>query len=274
MTLLELCEPLFQYVCFLSRSARKGGTVTYSRVRADVEQLFDGLRSKAGGDRLLEAQFRKVELPLTFFVDSMVAESGLSFAGEWHNNRLAYDMGQLAGDERFFDLLDEAMAERGSEANERLAVYYVCLGLGFAGIHDGQPDILHRKMLEISDRIRGVMDTDFSSRICPDAYEHVDTRDLIRPPGSGLLGMGIGLAGLTVVLFITIFVLFRQTSHDLLESLKAVEAKGIPAERSLSINAAKDAVTVKAAAAANARAPEADAAKAVTPEEREKGKGE
>ena len=25
MTLLELCEPLFQYICRLNRSARKGG---------------------------------------------------------------------------------------------------------------------------------------------------------------------------------------------------------------------------------------------------------
>ena len=47
MTLLELCEPLFQYVCRLNRSARKGGSYEPTRVRAEIDALFEEAKAKA-----------------------------------------------------------------------------------------------------------------------------------------------------------------------------------------------------------------------------------
>ncbi|MBT3376056.1 MAG: hypothetical protein HN742_21730 [Lentisphaerae bacterium] len=222
MTLLELCNPLFLQVCFLSRSARSGGTMTYSRVRADIEDLFADMRSKAAKERLLEAQYQAVELPLIFFVDATISELDWAQAREWQDNRLAYDHGQLAGDERFFDLLEETLEDRSRDAAERLAVFYTCLGLGFTGIYDGRLDELQRKMMQVADRIREFTDADMLAKICPDAYQDVDTRDLIQPPGMSYLGMGIALVGLLVVVFVSVFVLFRQASHDLTQSLDEV----------------------------------------------------
>ena len=49
--------------------------------------------------------------------------------------------------------LDETLAEKGSEADERLEVYYACLGLGFQGWYAGQPEFLRKKMSEIAPRI-------------------------------------------------------------------------------------------------------------------------
>jgi cytochrome bd-type quinol oxidase subunit 1 len=42
---------------------------------------------------------------------------------------------QLAGDEKFFDLLEETLNDSSEDASERLAVYYTCLGLGFMGMY-------------------------------------------------------------------------------------------------------------------------------------------
>src|SRR5207249_3023762 len=102
----------------------------------------------------LASQLKKVELPLTFFVDSLIAESSLPFAAQWNQNRLAYDRNELAGDEKFFDLLDEDLKDQSEEASERLAVFYVCLGLGFSGIYFRQPELLRKNMLTIAPRIR------------------------------------------------------------------------------------------------------------------------
>src|SRR5260221_7722883 len=114
MTLLQLTEPLFQYMCRLNRLARRsaspktgssdtsfialsreaaqtaaplvparGANLDYAVARSEIKALFEDMMAKASSDVRLSQQARKVELPLIFFVDSMIAESNLSFAAEW-----------------------------------------------------------------------------------------------------------------------------------------------------------------------------------------------
>ena len=222
MTLLELCEPLFLYMCRLNRSARKGGSHEYARVRAEVEGIFKEMKAAADTEPGLVGQYERVEEILMFFVDSMVAESPLPFSSEWHGDRLAYIRNELAGDEKFWELLDETLQDRSSEATERLSVFYTCMGLGFTGFYAGQPEYLRKKMLQCSDRLQGIIDTDEERRLCPEAYEHLDTRDLIEPPGAKLLGIGLALLGLIITLFVANIYLFRITSDDLVKALQAI----------------------------------------------------
>jgi type IV/VI secretion system ImpK/VasF family protein len=221
MTLDEACEPLFQYICRLNRSARKGGSVDYAVLRSEIKGLLADVRNRAAENQLAD-QYNKVEMPLTFFVDSMIAESPLGAAAEWNQNRLAYEYNELAGDEKFYDLLDETLADPTEAAAERLVVFYTCIGLGFTGWYAGQPDYLKQKMKEISARIRSRALTDRNARICDEAYRHMDTRNLIAPPGKKLIGIVIALVGLIVTLFATNMVLYRQASRELAKSLKTV----------------------------------------------------
>jgi len=225
MTLLELCEPLFLYVCRLNRSARKGGSHEFNRVRTEIDAIFDQMRSRAQAEPRLVGQYPKIERVLIFFVDSMISESKLSFAREWHRNRKAFELDELAGDDRFWELLDETLEDSSPEATERLAVFYTCIGLGFTGFYAGQPEYLRNKTLQISARLQGVVDTDIETRICPEAYEHVDSSDLVEPPGMKLLGIGIALVGLIMVLFIANIFLFRWTSEELVTAIGQVVAR-------------------------------------------------
>ena len=158
MNLLELTEPIFQYVCRLNRLARKSGggktgetsfiakspgqtptaprvaSLEYAVVRSEVKAMFEDFLTRSNSDMRLNVQARKVELPLLFFVDSMISDSALPFAAQWNQNRLAYERNELAGDEKFFDLLEETMKDSSEDASERLAVFYNCVGLGFSGI--------------------------------------------------------------------------------------------------------------------------------------------
>src|SRR5688572_1286096 len=141
MTLLELTQPLFQYVCMLNLIARNPGgeDLAMQALLPAILQIFVDMAEQAVERDRHATQYRRMEMPLIFFVDSMIAESQLSLAPAWHKNRLAYERNELAGDEKFFDFLDETLAEKGSEADERLEVYYACLGLGFQGWYAGQP---------------------------------------------------------------------------------------------------------------------------------------
>jgi len=242
MTLPELTEPLFQYICRLNRLARKsaaGGStgetalftraglsraasLSYDVVRAEIRALFEDMQQKSAGDFRLNSQFKKMELPLIFFVDSLISESGLPFAAQWNQNRLAYDRNELAGDEKMFDLLEEDLKDPSDEAAERLVIYYQCLGLGFCGMYFKQPEYLRGKMQQIAPRIRRWLDADETARICADAYEQVDTRDLTERPSHKLVVLAILFLCFTLAAVVAYAVLYRQASRELNESLSAV----------------------------------------------------
>ena len=63
MTLPELCEPVFQYVCRLNRSARKGGSFEQTTVSNEVRNLLAEMRAACADDQALREQYDQVELP-------------------------------------------------------------------------------------------------------------------------------------------------------------------------------------------------------------------
>src|SRR6266702_233460 len=253
MTFLELTQPLFQYICLLNRIARRGAPKTgasetttffalsrqaaasatpavaarganldYTVARSEIKALLEDMMSKAATDLRLSQQARKIELALIFFVDSMISESTLPFAADWNQNRLAYDRQELAGDEKFFDLLDETLKESGEDAAERLAVFYTCIGLGFTGIYFKQPEFLRKTMLSIAPRIRHLIEADQNARICPETYEKVDTRNLVEPPSSRMAIVGMIFAGFTLAVLISYFLMYHQASKNLNTSIEEV----------------------------------------------------
>lgn len=222
----ELCEPLFQYMCRLNRSARKGGFIDPDQTRNDLRLLLADIKTKAiaAGPQLADQFDRnkgKLELALMFFIDHMIRTSNLTFAQDW--NSLAEEESFANGDERFFELLDETLSSHNDEAaNDRVAVYYTCMGLGFTGVHTGRLQYLRQKMEECWSRLRGVWDVNNSNRICPEAYESVNTSNLVQPPARGLVGIGIGLVGAVLVLFAANGFLYKSSSQELERSVKAV----------------------------------------------------
>ncbi|MFZ2148846.1 MAG: DotU family type IV/VI secretion system protein [Sedimentisphaerales bacterium] len=220
MTLLELCEPLFQYVCRLNRLSRTGCTLEMDQVRNEFKKIFDEMRTEASTNAGLTGQYEKIQLPLLFFVDFMIKESKLTFAYDWYE--LGRERNELAGDEKFFDLLDENLADPSDAATERLVIFYTCIGLGFTGVYTGQPENIQRLMSKISARISKMMDADEKSYICPEAYENVDDRDFVEPPSTKLVGIGITLIGLIIVWSIAYFCLLYWTLQDVENSLDTI----------------------------------------------------
>lgn len=225
VTLLDIYEPVFQYVCMLSRVAKSGKkSIECSAIRQTVIPMLETAKQKSEQDHLLAFQVKKLELPIIFFLDSMIAESGLKCAAEWHAKRLAYTRSELAGDEKFFDLLDETLADPSAEATERLVIFYVCIGLGFTGWYATQPEYLRRKMETLAKRISGTIDGTHAQRICPEAYQYLDTRNLIDPPSTKIGAIALAFVALCIVVIAVNFYLYLAGSaafrHSLDEILK------------------------------------------------------
>lgn len=227
MTLIEIAEPLFQYICKLNRLGKASGQISQRLVRDEVKGILADARAKAEKNGLATA-FDKIELPLIFFADFMIRESKLAraWAGEGGYKNIAEERRELGGDQRFWDMLEETLLESGDQATHRLAVYYAMIGLGFTGLYQGEPDYLRRKMREIAARVRGLVEQDQSGRICPDCYDNVDTRTLTQPPARSLVGLAVAMAAAVVVLVVSYVVMFRQTTGEIIQTLTKIQEAG------------------------------------------------
>lgn len=144
MNLKQVCHPLFQYICSLYRHQEKGQVPTEEKVRADMRHCFESMRDSVLGNTILADQLSKMELPLIFFVDYMIKEGPFEFSQNWVE--LARDFNELSGDEKFFDMLDETLADPSPSATERISTFYTCIALGFYGCYASDPIYLERKV--------------------------------------------------------------------------------------------------------------------------------
>jgi len=219
MKLVNLTEPFFQYCCRLNRSARKGTPPPEDIVRVELRQQLEQMRLKAvqmGGTTA--SDYQRIEPALVLFADSLIRESSLPFAMSWQP--LSLDIPGLESDQVFYEILDTALSDKSESATEQLAVLFTCFGLGFSG---GQrPETLRKKMTDMSARLRGVMDSETVSRVCPEAYENVDQTNYVEPPARIVGGVLIALVGLTVVLLGANVFLFMSSSKALENTLQQI----------------------------------------------------
>lgn len=228
MKLLELYEGLFQYVCRLNRAAKGQTHPDYTRVRSEIKSLFEDISRSAASDPALANQARQLEQPMIFFVDNLIATSRLNFAPQWAMNRLAAERNELAGDERFFvDFLEKDLVNTSPEAAERLAVYYVCLGLGFSGMYQGQPEQIRRYMEQIFPRIRQWMDSD-RSKVSEQAYLCTDTRVLTEPPNDKIVLLTVAFIFLVLCVMAICYGLYYKASSDLTDSVNQIIRQANP----------------------------------------------
>ena len=222
VNLVHLCEPAFEFICKLNRIARNGGQLDYHTVRSEVQEILEDLDRRAEKDSRLAPLYDRVRVPIIIFLDESIIHSGINFAEDWEDQRLAYDHGHLSGGEEFFDTMEELEADPSDTASECLAIFYTCIGLGFTGYYEDQTDFLKQRMDKISGRIKKYIESDPNAHIVASCYEHTDRSDLVEPPGSKLLGIMIAFAGLFIVVFASVLILFDQASGDLTRAVETV----------------------------------------------------
>jgi len=222
VNLVHLCEPAFEYICKLNRIARNGGQLDAHTVRSEILEILENLDRRVEKDSRLAPLYDRVKVPLVIFIDESIVKSGINFAEEWEDQRLAYDHGFLSGGEEFFDMMEEIEADPSDDASECLAIFYTCIGLGFTGYYEDQTDFLKQRMDKIQGRIKRYIESDPNAPIVPSCYEHTDRSDLVEPPGSKLVGIMIAFAGLFIVVFVSVLLLFDQASGDLTRAVEAV----------------------------------------------------
>jgi type IV/VI secretion system ImpK/VasF family protein len=223
MKLLELYEEFFQYVCRLNRVARTQAHPEFATVRSEVKDLLAQVMRNASSEVQTLNQVKKLELPMIFFIDNLICTSRLKFASQWAEKRLATERNELAGDERFFvDFLEKDLTDTSEEAVERLAVYYVCLGLGFMGMYQNQPDQLRRYTEQIYARIPQWVDRDPRTKISEEAYQHTDTRVLTDPPSNKIILVAVAFMFLSLSVLTICWVYYVKSVRVVSASIQQI----------------------------------------------------
>jgi type IV/VI secretion system ImpK/VasF family protein len=226
MKLLELYEELFQYIARLNRVAKTQAHPEYARVRAEIKDLLEKVIRNTASDVRLSNQVQRLELPVIFAIDYIIVTSRLKFAAQWAENRLAKEKNELAGDERFFDFLEADLKDPSEEAAERLAICYVCLGLGFMGMYQMQSEQIRSYMEKAFPRVRQWIDSDPRTRISEDAYQHTDTRVLTEPPSNKLVLVAIVFVFLSLSVMTVYYALYAKAVGDLKSSVTQILDEG------------------------------------------------
>jgi type IV/VI secretion system ImpK/VasF family protein len=222
MKLLDLYEDIFQYVCRLNRAAKTPAHPDFARVRSEIKDLLERPVRSTASDVRLSNQVKRLELPVLFFIDNLICTSRLKFAPQWAEKRLASERNELAGDERFFDLLEQDLTDTSEEAAERLAVYYVCLGLGFTGMHVTQPEKIRSYMDQIFPRVRQWIDSDPRTKINEEAYRYTDSRVLTEPPSKRILLVAVIFLFVSLSVLIVYYALYAKAVHDVTDSVNVI----------------------------------------------------
>jgi type VI protein secretion system component VasF len=209
MKLNELAEPLFTYICRLNRTVRLGGPAyDAAHVRTDIDAIFKKMEATAESCSQGE-DVRALRLPLMFFVDYMISSSALPWAQSWP--RMAHEVSEFAGDEKFFHpMLDEMLEDSSPDATERAEVFYSCMSLGMTGIYADRPDEFQALLAKVASRIRDRMDGEDVIRVCPDAYKYTDKSELFRPVSDRMGTIAIATLGLLAAVFVVTGVVYMS----------------------------------------------------------------
>ncbi|MGE9296167.1 MAG: DotU family type IV/VI secretion system protein [Puniceicoccales bacterium] len=223
MKALPQYQDFFSYVARLQRWLRQGGEPKLDALQKEALQQIDRIDRASRGDPLLRDVFKRVRLPIIFYIDHVIVECDSKISAQWRDARLAYQENELAGDEKFFDITDELMQETTPVANESLAIIYQCMGLGFTGWYANQPEHIRELMETIAQRLP----EDFMAmtRVAPEAYQPLDTRNLIVTARSRIGWMILAFVCSLILAFSLSYLVFFFSTAKLRDALNDITAK-------------------------------------------------
>ena len=228
MNLYDLCEPIFLEVCKLQRLARSCGPgmsvprLSFVIVRGRFEQLLRDAETQAHADRFLAGQFQQVKAPLIYFIDDVLNASRLPIASEWGDRPLEMALlDRLVGADRFWDLLQETLNQPGRDAEERLAIFYTCLGLGFKGKHRDHPAELQEAAQQIRYRLAGSLAGSPTAKFCPESYL-VNELKLFQRPTRWATWVFAGFFIFAIGALVFYYVIFDAAAKELAHVLQGI----------------------------------------------------
>jgi hypothetical protein len=150
----KICGPVLACLCDYWQFTSIGNQPSMGQFKQDIEARLAEASKEAAADPALARLYGRIERPLVFFIDYMVKEGNFPFRTEWRE--LARKYNELSGDEKFFNLLSEALDNPDAEGT--LSLFYLMLGLGFDGDRHGDQGYIDRCMRRCEEKFSSSFD--------------------------------------------------------------------------------------------------------------------
>lgn len=131
MNIETLIAPVLKKVCSYCVYKNSGFEVPQDLLLSEIRSELNAVSQRATLTPMLQQQYQAIEKPLVFFIDYIVKEGNFSYSRSYRE--LARNFNELSGDDKFFDLLKDAIDQ--SNDKEVIRVFYILMGLGFDGYY-------------------------------------------------------------------------------------------------------------------------------------------
>ncbi len=130
MNLFDLTKEIFTYLVRFREQASTAAAPSEEQLRSELRAIFRRLEDHAKRQSSLVAPLEQVRYPLVALVDEVITTSAWEHAEAWSRRPLEMEMwGTSQGGSRFFELASKL----DTAPRDVVAVYYLCLALGFTG---------------------------------------------------------------------------------------------------------------------------------------------
>jgi type VI protein secretion system component VasF len=218
----EACYPVFACFCNNLQLSEAGNPPSMENFREEIETALERAKYRCEADPLLSRDYQRVELPMVFFIDYMVKEGNFPFKNEWRE--LSRNYNELSGDEKFFNLLADALSNPNSK--NTIPVFFNMVRLGFDGVYENDIKSIEKIMRQCLAKIPDKFDIHEEPIVNIDTEKRLAaSKEKRRINYSGYLRITL-IASLVfmVVSFLINFFSFVSASSPLRESLSKAAA--------------------------------------------------
>lgn len=131
MNIETLIAPVLKKVCSYCVYKNSGFEVSQDLLLSEIRSELNAVSQRSTLTPMLQQQYQAIEKPLVFFIDYIIKEGNFSYSRSYRE--LARNFNELSGDDKFFDLLKDAVDQ--SNDKEVIRVFYILMGLGFDGYY-------------------------------------------------------------------------------------------------------------------------------------------
>lgn len=219
MTLYSLFHPVVVYVTAARVDAAAGkpldGGAFYSHIMRELETV----RKKGMSLAELAPAVETACAYTAFYVDYMVHEGPFSFSAQWQDlGRNKYH--ELAGDEKFFDYMQQFLEEDTPLATDHLRLMHAMVNSGFAGAYQHHAVELESLLRRVSARIRIETEGAAAAKLLHGAGTPLHSVNAVHPVHLGVIAVLVG-AGLLLMSTGCYLYMYRHATDALRTTLNA-----------------------------------------------------
>lgn len=196
-SLHEACTPIFLFLTSFRRNAETSA-LSVEELRERLVREFERVERVCEPDRKLRALFDRTRYALVAAADQVVLGSNWPNRAMWSMQLLEQHYFESAeGGTKFFQIVDELLADTANDAADIAHVLFTCMALGFQGELMGDRKELERRrqLLFEKARLQGAL----GPQLAPEAYGRNSPRSVIKLPTAGIVRFV--LVALAAILF-------------------------------------------------------------------------